>query len=712
MVATGLKTCDKHSPIGYNFYHNRYNQMRCLTINSFCYNKTLTIDNNKVRREINKRNAEVIDIWDQMSEQQLAEALKRPISDIKKAVKELKITDYPIEDVKDFVRIIKFFDKKPNFVKNPSLVTKDEFDFDEHLNKLLKNGTNLVTRVPVVTIMGHVDHGKTTLLDSLRHSEIVKQEFGGITQHIGAFVVSLDQQNNQKKISKNLVTFLDTPGHKAFSAMRERGANITDIVVLVVATDDGVMEQTIESIIFAKSSNVPIIVAINKVDKSVNLTKDINYLKTGLRAQGIVLEDDGGDIQAIKISALKNIGIEDMKEAILALAETMELKAYFDGSVEAVVLESSVDAKKGKTASILVQNGTLKKGDIIIAGQKSWAKVRAMYDEWGNVIEKCNPGFPVQVIGWREEDLPDAGDKVWQLPTEKDVKELVNLIKARDRRRRAEADAMAAQNKLEEHLKVYREELIALRSAGIRYKRKKNKGPREKMITNEGEENKLNVIFKCDVTGSLEVLYDMFDSYPNDKSDAKVNLLHFGVGAITENEVELGACFDRTVIYSFNVNTMNPAVNKLAKELNVTIKKFNVIYHLVDDLKKEISDRLPLIDEEVVLGEALVQQEFVVNDKHRKIPVAGVRCAKGVLKKSNCLYKVIRNEQQVTKDLKVSSLRHLKDEMETIKKDVECGIRFDGIVGLDGLRFQPQDTLVCYEMHKIKQKTNWTPKGF
>lgn len=682
-------------------------RLRQVRHSSAKFHRTITIDENKLRIERNKRNAESVDFWERMTLPELATAVKQPVKLVREAMKELKVSNLDNESIK---RIIKFFEKKPNYVENPMLKKKDEFNLEVEIKKYLQKGTQMTNRVPVVTIMGHVDHGKTTLLDGLRKSELVKQEFGGITQHIGAFVVSLDQQTRAK--AKDLVTFLDTPGHKAFSAMRERGANITDIVVLVVAIDDGVMEQTIESITFANSSKVPIIVAINKVDKSSDFKKDLEYVKSGLRAYGIVLEEDGGDIQSIQMSALKGTGLDRLKEAILALAETLELKAYIDGSVSAVVLESSVDPKKGKTASILVRNGILKKGDLIIAGHNSWAKVRAMFDEWGNVVDKCCPGFPVQVIGWREDNLPDAGDEVWQIDNEKKVKEIIGSAKAYERRRRAEIDGEVAQKKLEEHLKSYREELIALRASGIKYKRKKNKGPREKMMQEEDTTHQLNAIVKCDVTGSLEVMLDIFDSYPNDKSEAKLDLLHFGIGAITEKEVELAACFHPTVIYAFNVGVANTQVTKLAKELDVTIKRFNVIYHLVDDLKNEISERLPLLDEEVIYGEGLVLQEFLVNEKNKKIPVAGVRCVKGVLKKSNCLYKVLRRGQEVRSGLVIASMRHLKDEVDTIKKDVECGLRFDEIAGLDGLRFEPMDSIVCYELKKVKQRTGWTPKGF
>lgn len=669
-----------------------------------------TINNHKWNEEEVRRRSQIIDVWDGMSPSELAKAMRLPLDNIHEVMTKNNIQ--VLESVSQISEVLKFYHFRANSIKKPSIEEKIQtFDFNHKIDSIVRKGSLQSIRPPVVTIMGHVDHGKTTLLDSLRHSEIAKQEEGGITQHIGAFVVSLNDNKKSSKIT-DLVTFLDTPGHAAFSAMRERGSLITDIVVLVVAADDGVMEQTIESISFANASNVPIIVAINKIDKITDKKKDLEHLKRGLIAQGIVLEEEGGDVQAIQMSALKGIGLNELKEAILALAETLELKAYVDGSVEAVVLESSVDPHRGKLASILVQSGTLKKGDILIAGEHSWAKVRSMFDEWGNVVQKCSPGYPVQVIGWRDDTLPDAGDKVWQFDNERQIKEVLNAVKARDKQTKAEMDAKAANIKLEEHLKVYKPELAARRAAGIRYKRKRATAAREKLISNEGDEYKLNVIVKSDVNGSLEVLLNIFDSYPNDKSVAKLNLLHYGIGSITENDVELAACFDNSIIYSFNIGPLNNEVIKLAKDLNVRLKRFNVIYHLVDDLKNEISEKLPLIDEEVVLGEAVVIQEFIVNERHKKIPVAGARCSKGVLKKSNCLYKVVRRDEVLSSGLKIAAMRHLKDEVDTIKKDIECGLRFQDIVGLEGLRFQPQDLIVCYEIKKTKQKTKWSPPKF
>lgn len=585
----------------------------------------------------------------------------------------------------------------------------------------LKQGKEFRIRPPIVTIMGHVDHGKTTLLDSIRKSELVKQEHGGITQHIGAFVVSLqDDKNIRQSRIEDLVVFLDTPGHKAFSSMRERGALVTDIIVLVVAADDGVMEQTIESISFAQKSQVPIIVAINKIDKIQNNPDLIENVKFGLKSQGIVLEEDGGDIQSIKISALKGEGIYELKEAIIALAETLELRAPIDGNVEGSIIESSIHPHRGRLTTILVQQGTLKRSDILIStnsrnGNVSWAKVRAMFDEYGQVINEVQPGFSAQVIGWRDDTLPDAGDQVWQFNSEKQVRDILGMSKELERQIRLSIDAKAIEQKREEHDTVYKTELAARREAGIRYKRKRSSIPRTKLIQTEGDEFKTSIVLKADVNGSLEVLLDLFDSYPNETSPAKLNLIHYGLGNVTENDIELASCFPNGMIYTFNVGVFTPALLKHAKELNISIKRFNVIYHLVDHLKETLQERMPFVDKEEILGEAIVIQEFVVNDKKKKVPVAGSRCSKGILKK-NALYKLIRNGHIIAKDLKLSSMRHHKDEVDTIKKDFDCGLMIaDNIISNKSgqvIRFQSQDLLICYQLVNVHLPLQWKPKGF
>lgn len=663
--------------------------------------KKSTIDYKHRTAEQVKKKKQLIEIWEGMTPFDLAKATNRPIKDVHSAMKIKEMKE--LNGIKDISFVAGLLNFRCRVITNPKWITQQsEIDYGP-----FKEGIKFMKRPPVVTIMGHVDHGKTTLLDALRKSELVKQEHGGITQHIGAFVVSL----NDKSKADDKVTFLDTPGHAAFHAMRERGAKATDIVVLVVAADDGVMDQTIESIKFANNAHVPIIVAINKIDKVPNFNKSLEIAKRGLMAQNIIFEEDGGETQAVRISALKGIGLDQLKESILVLAETLELKAYVDGYVQGVVLESSVNPKRGKQASILVQQGTMKKGDILWAGEGSWAKVRSMFDEWGNTMEKCPPGFPVQVIGWKDEHLPQAGDFVRQIENEKRAKMILSEIEKRELLAKFEEAEQESAARLEEHLKTYKPELEARRAAGIRYKRKKQIGPREKMIQPENDD-RLNIIFKSDVNGSLEVFLDIIESYPNDNSPVKVNLIDFDVGSIIENDIEMASCFKNTIIYTFNIGLSSPKIASMAKEHNVKIKMFNVIYHLVDDLKAEISERLPLLDEEHFVGEGVVLQEFLINEKKKKVPVAGSKCSKGIFRRENCFYKVIRGEEMVQKDLKISSMKHLKDEVKEIRKDFECGLRFEGIEGTDGFRFQSMDRLICYEIKKVKQKTKWSPPGF
>ncbi|KAF7488691.1 Translation initiation factor IF-2 [Sarcoptes scabiei] len=574
----------------------------------------------------------------------------------------------------------------------------------------LKIGTDVRKRPPIVTIMGHVDHGKTTLLDSIRKSELVKGEHGGITQHIGAFVVALDENN---KRLEDLVVFLDTPGHKAFSLMRERGALVTDIVVLVVAADDGVMEQTIESINFAQKYNVPMIVAVNKIDKVQNIEDNLDNIRLSLKAYGLKFEDEGGDTQVVRISALQNQGIYELKESILALAETLELKARVDGHVRGNIIESSIHPHRGRLSTVLVQQGTLKKTNYLVAvnfqnESISWAKVRSMFNENGQVIDQTRPGFPAQIIGWRDDSLPNAGDEIWQLNSERQIKEILEMNRTLQSEKKKFSDLIAINEKRQEHEKVYKTELLALREAGIRYKRKKAIGPRQKLYSKEDDEFKISVVLKADVDGSMEVLLDLFDSFPNESSPIKLNLVHYSLGNVTENDIELASCFPNGIIYTFNVGVFTPALLKLSKELGVPIKRFNVIYHLVDHLKETLENQQ-------IIGEAIVLQEFIINEKKKKVPVAGCRCSKGSLNK-NSLYRLIRSGKTIADNLKLVSIRHHKNEVDTIKKDLECGLMFeDNFIQTkqsETIRFQSQDVLVCYHLVDVKQKLHWTPKGF
>ncbi|KAI1285702.1 Translation initiation factor IF-2, mitochondrial [Halotydeus destructor] len=656
----------------------------------------------------------VADIWTGMTVKEVAATTKRSLDDVYEAMVLNDIDD--ILSVKDVRKVCQSLGFRCNLVKDPVDSVGFLVDAQTKIELKQRPGTILKPRPPVVTIMGHVDHGKTTLLDSLRKSEIVKQEHGGITQHIGAFVVSLNEPGKEvslkaEKNIKNLVTFLDTPGHAAFSAMRERGANVTDIVVLVVAADDGVMNQTVESISYAKTAGVPIIVAINKMDKVKGSPEQLKILKQGLMAHGIVLEEDQGETQAVKVSGLTGLGLEELKEAILAQAETLSLKTYIDGDVEAAVVESQLHPHRGRLATLLIRTGTLKRGDVIVAGDHCWAKVRSMFDEWGNVVQMVGPGLPVQVIGWKDDNIPDAGDKVLQVESEKSAKEYVQegLNKMKDEK--ANQDYDEAFKRLDEHQKEHKQALMAKRALGIRYKMRSKKD-REKMIKEDPDAaKKINIILKADVSGSLEVLLDVLQNYPNHEEDVQVNVVHFGVGALTEKDVELATCFPNTFIYGFNLKTPSAIASK-AKEAQVPIKTHNVIYHLVDDLKKEISDRLPLQDVELVVGEAAVLQEFMINEKNKKVSVAGCRCSKGVLKKAGTQFRLERGGNVLVDGLKISSMRHLKDEVDSIKNNVECGLRFDFPENSPVINFQNQDKLICYETKKVSQVTRWSPEGF
>lgn len=525
-----------------------------------------------------------------------------------------------------------------------------------------------IKRPPVVTIMGHVDHGKTTLLDNLRKSQIVKEEFGGITQHIGAFVVPF---KNDK------VTFIDTPGHAAFAAMRQRGARVTDIIVLVVACEDGLLDQTIESIEWAKKSEVPIIVAINKCDKfaddNKSLNRRIDSIRKDLIVHDVVTELDGGDVQLVKISALTGTGVDELKESIIALAETLELKTEIDCMASGHILESLVDQHRGKLCTILVDRGKITKGTLLLAGKKNWAKVKALFDEHGKTKADCGPGEPARVIGWREEDLPSAGDIVIEVQNEVEAKSVVNQYKLR------------------------------------RYERKKNKATDSQTKVSEGEDvNKLNVVLKCDVDGTLGTLLDIFDTY--DGRQVQLEVAHFGVGAITENDYRMASSFPNSVIYGFNVKCIDPKLLLQAKQEEVPIKMFNVIYHLIDDLKVRLEERIPEAEREQDIGQAMVLQEFVVEEtRKRKTHVAGCRCNRGMLKRTDAYYKLLRNNQVIASDMTVKTLKHLKEDVKKIDKEQECGISF---LEHEHLQFKPNDVLVCYEKVRYKPKLVWDIRGF
>jgi translation initiation factor IF-2 len=570
----------------------------------------------------------------------------------------------------------------------------------------------LIKRPPVVTIMGHVDHGKTTLLDYLRNSKIVQQEFGGITQHIGAFVVPFKQHNKTE-----LVTFLDTPGHAAFAAMRQRGANVTDIVVLVVACEDGVLDQTVESIRYAKNSDVPIIVAVNKIDKFLDpneMEKRIELIRRQLVVHDVISEADGGDVQLIKMSALKGVGVDDLKEAILALAETLELKAEINCPVSGHIIESLVDPHRGKLCTVLVDKGRLVKGSVLIAGTKNWARVRALFDERGLLRQSCGPGEPIQVTGWREEELPAAGDPILQVSSDHEARSLIHKFRLEKVEKKAVEDANEAARRYQEFYKIYKEKLIEKRDSGRLYGRilftPRGQRPKESQ-DDEAVDRKINLILKCDVDGSLDALLDILDTYDRDnRQPVKLDLMHYGVGQITENDYKMAESFPNSVIYGFNVKPANQKILVDAKKSGVNVKLFNVIYHLIDDLKMRLSEKIPESEKEIEIGRAVVMQEFVVNEtKKQKTHVAGCTCLRGSLKRKDVLYKLLRNNETIIQDMEVRTMKHLKDDVQEIEKDRECGLSF---LGQESFVFKPGDQLVCYEKKKYRPALRWNISGF
>ncbi|KAN0102053.1 initiation factor 2 [Hyaloscypha variabilis] len=541
----------------------------------------------------------------------------------------------------------------------------------------------LPQRPPVVTIMGHVDHGKTTLLDWLRKSSVAASEHGGITQHIGAFSVPMP--------SGKIITFLDTPGHAAFLSMRQRGANVTDIVILVVAADDSVKPQTIEAINHAKAAKVPIIVAINKVDKE---EANVDRVKQDLARHGVDVEDFGGDVQAICVSGKTGQGMEELEEAAVTLSEILDMRAETDGQAEGWILEASIKSM-GKVATVLVRRGTMRPGDFIVAG-KTWARIRCLRNEAGVEIHEAGPGTPVEIDGWREQPL--AGDEVLQAPDESKAKSVVEY-----RLEKAERDKMAEdmeainENRKAEQEKRDREKAEALAAAEA--KRLADEGIEVAPDTKDTKDIKPNgpkevfFIVKGDVSGSVEAVIDSITALGN--KEVQPHILRSGVGQLSEFDVEHAAAADGHLI---NFNTaVEPNISRLAEEAKVKIIDHNIIYRLVDDVKAELSKHLPPLVTQRVLGEAEIAQIFSINIKGRQYQnIAGCKVRNGSITKT-AKVRVLRGGEKVF-DGSLASLKNVKKDVQEMKKGSECGIGF-----VDWLDFKVGDQVQCYEV-KIEKR--------
>ena len=499
------------------------------------------------------------------------------------------------------------------------------------------------TRAPVVTIMGHVDHGKTSLLDRIRRAKVAAGEAGGITQHIGAYHVTTD---------KGIITFLDTPGHAAFTAMRSRGAKATDIVVLVVAADDGVMPQTAEAIDHARAAGTPIIVAINKMDKE---SADPDRVLNELTTKEIVPEQWGGDVPVAMVSAHTGAGIDELLDLILIQAELLELKASEEGAAQGVVIEARVDNSRGAVTSILVQNGTLKVGDLVLAGS-SYGRVRAMTDENGKRIQSAGPSIPVEILGLPE--APMAGDEVLVVNDEKKAREVADARMDRERQKRLE------------------------RQSAMRL---------ENIMASMGKKDVpiVNVVLKTDVRGTLEALHVALADLATD--EVKVRIIGSGVGAITESDVTLAESSE-AVLLGFNVRADNTARQKADAD-SIDIRYYSVIYQLIDDVKAAMSGKLAPEHRETILGVAQVREVF---HSSKFGAAAGCMVLEGTLHRNKPI-RVLRDDVVVFQG-ELESLRRYKEVVEEVRAGMECGLAVKGYKDI-----KPLDKIEVYDVQLIKR---------
>jgi translation initiation factor IF-2 len=498
------------------------------------------------------------------------------------------------------------------------LLTKENA-IEEEIAQASEVEGEAVTRAPVVTIMGHVDHGKTSLLDYIRRAKVAAGEAGGITQHIGAYHVETEG---------GMITFLDTPGHEAFTAMRARGAKATDIVVLVVAADDGVMPQTREAVQHARAAGVPLIVAVNKIDKP---EADPDRVKNELAQEEVIPEEWGGDTMFVHVSAKSGEGIDQLLESILLVSEVLELKAVKEGPARGVVIESRLDKGRGIVSSILVQNGTLHKGDILLAGRE-YGRVRAMLDENGQPIEEAGPAIPVEILGLS--GAPNAGEEAIVVADERKAREVANFRQGK-----------------------FREVKLA----------RQQKAKLENMFSNmaEGEVTTLNVVLKADVQGSVEAIIDSLLKLST--SEIRVNIVASGVGAITESDANL-AVASEAILIGFNVRA-DAGAKRIIQEEELDLHYYSVIYNLIDEVKQAMTGMLAPEFKEQIIGLAEVRDVF----KAPKIgAVAGCMVVEGVVKRNNRI-RVLR-DNVVIYEGELESLRRYKDDVNEVKQGLECGI--------------------------------------
>ncbi|AVW92495.1 translation initiation factor IF-2 [Celeribacter baekdonensis] len=518
-------------------------------------------------------------------------------------------------------------------------------DVEDVIQQVEEKPEDLKSRPPVVTIMGHVDHGKTSLLDAIRHANVTSGEAGGITQHIGAYQVTTD--------SGAVLSFLDTPGHAAFTSMRARGAQVTDIVILVVAADDSVMPQTIEAIAHAKAAGVPMIIAINKCDKP---DADPNRVRTALLQHEVVVEAMSGDVQDVEVSAKTGKGLDTLLEAIALQAEILELKANPDRAAEGAVIEAQLDVGRGPVATVLVQKGTLKRGDIFVVGEQ-WGKVRALVNDKGERVDEAGPSVPVEVLGLN--GTPEAGDVLNVVETEAQAREIAEYREHAAKNKRAAAGAATTLDQLLAKAKA--DETVS----------------------------ELPILVKADVQGSAEAIVQAMEKIGND--EVRVRVLHYGVGAITESDIGLAEASGAPVI-GFNVRANAPARNS-ANQKGVEIRYYSVIYDLVDDVKAAASGLLSAEIRENFIGYAKIKEVFKVSGVGK---VAGCLVTEGVARRSAGV-RLLRDDV-VMHEGTLKTLKRFKDEVKEVQSGQECGMAFENYEDI-----RPNDVIEIFEREEVQR---------
>ena len=597
----------------------------------------------ELEREEVERNAEaacgVIEIGETITVKELCEKLGKPTNDVIKNLIFLGVMAGVNQEI-DFATAEKLCEKYEVLVEKKEAETELEAFEDE--NDVVEE--NLEKRPPIVTIMGHVDHGKTSLLDAIRHAKVTASEAGGITQHIGAYTVSL---NGEK------ITFLDTPGHEAFTAMRARGAQVTDIVILVVAADDGIMPQTKEAINHCKAADVPMIVAINKIDRP---GANIDRVKQELTEHGLVSEDWGGDTICVPVSAKTGENLESLLEMVLLTAEMQELVADPNRKAKGTVIEAKLDKGRGAVASLLIQNGTLNVGDSILVGS-TYGRIRAMFDDRGKKIKSAGPSIPVEILGLSE--VPAAGDRFVVCKDEKTARNMAEL-----RKQKIKADSHQASHR------VSLEDLYSQ--------------------IQEGKVKELAIVVKADVQGSVEAIRQSLEKLSTD--DVKVRVIHGAVGAITETDVTLAAASNALII-GFNVRPDSNATIAAEKE-NIDLKTYRIIYDAIEDVKSAMIGMLDPEYKEVVNGKAEVRMTYKISNVGT---IAGCYVLDGKIVRSSEV-RVIRDGIVIFEST-LASLKRFKDDVKEVAKGYECGLSVEKFNDL-----KEGDIIESFTMEAIKRK--------